>query len=108
MKYILSIVAILSAAPLQAIEDLGTACDEIQRIRVWASGSDTYGLWIEYKSNPQNCEGGFYVPHNADNKELVFSMALAAKAANQRTCIQIGNLANTIGNRCIINYIMHE
>lgn len=108
MKYILFVITIALAAPLYAVESLGIACGEIQRLRTWASGSDTYGIWVEYKSNPQNCEGGFYVPHNSSNRELVFSMALAAKASNQKMCIQIGDLSSNIGNRCVINYIMHE
>ncbi|MFA0812150.1 hypothetical protein [Microbulbifer epialgicus] len=108
MKYVLFIVVFLVAASSYATEALGTACGEIQRLRTWAEGSDTYGVWIEYKSNPENCEGGFYIPHNSNNKELVFSMALAAKASGQKMCIQFRNLENKIEDRCVINYIRHE
>ncbi len=108
MKYVLFIVVVLLATPSYAVEDLGIACGEIKSLRTWVEGSDTYGVWVDYKSNPVNCEAGFYIPNSSNNKSLVFSMALAAKASNQKMCIQVGNLSNNIGNRCIINYMMLE
>ncbi len=91
-----------------AIEDFGTTCNEIKRLRTWAGGSDSYGIWAELKTNPSECEGGFYIPHEASNKQYVFSMLLAAKASNDRMCIQIRLLSDNISNRCQINYVMHE
>lgn len=82
-------------------------CGDVQRLRVWAGGNDTYGIWVEYKTNPSQCSGGFYIPHQASNKEFVFSIALAAKMAKERICIQALNHSADIKNRCRINYIMN-
>ena len=82
-------------------------CGEVQRTRVWANGSDTYGIWIEYKNNPESCSGGFYIKNSATNKQYVYSTVLAAKAASQEICIQV-NIGNEIGNRCQLNYVMHK
>ncbi|QDO85849.1 hypothetical protein FM037_24545 [Shewanella psychropiezotolerans] len=45
-------------------------CGDIQRLRVWAGGSDTYGIWVEYKTNPSQCAGGFYIPIRAVIKTM--------------------------------------
>ena len=83
-------------------------CGDIKRTRVWAHGGDTYGVWIEYKSNPPQCPGGFYVPHGAVNKDLVYSTVLAAKMASEAVCIQVINHDTDIANRCRLQYVMHQ
>ncbi|MEN3157332.1 hypothetical protein ABC502_02995 [Alkalimonas sp. NCh-2] len=86
------------------------ACGEVERLRVWASGSDEYGIWVEYKSNPQPCPGGFFLPHAATNKDFVYSLILSAKAAGDKICIQTypERPAWKIGSRCRINYATHQ
>lgn len=90
-----------------SIADVANYCGEVKRLRTWVNGGDTYGVWVEYKSNPSSCPGGFYLPHEGSNKDYVFSMALAAKASNDRVCVQI-IVGEEKGNRCLINYLMHE
>lgn len=95
----------LSSGPSIAANEI--YCGEVQRTRVWAQGSDTYGIWIEYKDNPQACAGGFFIKNDADHKNIIYSTVLAAKAASQKICIQISS-GNEMGNRCQVNYVMHE
>lgn len=83
-------------------------CGDIRRIRTWADGTDSYGVWVEYKSNPATCSGGFYLQHQATNKQLIFSMLLAAKHANSRVCIQVYSHDTDISDRCRIHYVSHE
>lgn len=83
-------------------------CGDIGRLRTWAEGSDSYGVWVEFKSNPSACSGGFYLQHQVSNKQLIFSMLLAAKHANSRMCIQVYSHDTDISNRCRINYVAHE
>lgn len=106
MKAILFILFTLLSAVSFAQNAL--YCDEIKRIRTWAHGSDTYNVWFEYKNNPSSCTGGFYMKTNAINRDFVYSLALSAKAKNERVCIQANPSASVIGNRCLLNYIMHE
>lgn len=82
-------------------------CGEVQRLMTWAEGSDTYGIWVQFKSNPSQCANGFYIPHAANNKDYVFSIALAARMARESVCIQVLSHSQDIGNRCRINYIMN-
>lgn len=104
MKIIsLLLMLIISSA---ALAQNSMHCGEVQRMRVWANGSDLYGVWVEYKTNPQSCPGGFYMLHNANNKDLVYSLILSAKAQNERICIQTYD-PNMNGNRCQLNYVMH-
>lgn len=79
-------------------------CGEVKNIRTWASGSDAYGIWIEYKVNPNDCSGGFYVAHEASNKNYVFSQALTAKTTNTPVCIQTA-LEYKISEKCKLNSI---
>ena len=58
-------------------------------------------------NNPVSCSGGFYLRPDTQNEDLIYSLTLSAKAANQRVCIQ-ANPVNLNGNRCLLNYIMHE
>lgn len=81
-------------------------CGEIKSMRTWASGSDTYGIWFEYKVNPDDCSSGFYVAHEASNKNYVFSQALAAKTTNAPVCIQT-SLEYKISEMCKLNSIKH-
>ncbi|ACA85779.1 hypothetical protein [Shewanella woodyi] len=102
---IITLVGLLLVSSIsQAVEN---HCGEVQRLRVWAGGSDTYGIWVEYKANPSQCPGGFYIPHGANNKDYVFSIALAAKMAKESVCIQVYSHSTDIQNRCRINYIMN-
>lgn len=82
-------------------------CGSIKKMRTWAGGNDKHGVWIEFNNNPTNCKGGFYIKHNVDNKELVYSLALASKMADQEVCIQT-NVGQDIDTRCQLNYIMHK
>jgi len=105
-KIITMLIVLFTVTPVYA--DWIYPCGDIERMRTWANGNDTYGIWIEYKNNPSSCSGGFYVRHAATNKNLVFSMVLAAKTAGQRICIQTNPLYNMIGSRCLVNYVYHE
>ena len=97
----------LCLASSVTVADVGFFCGDIKRMRVWENGSDAYGIWIEYNTNPSQCSGGFYLANQSNNKDHVFSLALAAKSAGQRVCIQ-GITNQVIGNRCRVNYLMHE
>jgi len=92
-----------------AISQPSNYCGDVKRMRVWAKGSDTYGIWVEFSSNPEACPGGFYMPHTAANKQYAYSLILAAKAAKEKVCIQTYPNASDwkIGSRCQINYVMH-
>jgi hypothetical protein len=79
-------------------------CGEIASVRTWGDGTDDYGIWIGYKTNPSNCSGGFYVAHEATNKNFVFSQVLAAKTTNETVCIQTA-LEYKIAERCKLNSI---
>ncbi|WP_204378514.1 hypothetical protein [Agaribacterium haliotis] len=81
-------------------------CDEIQRLRIWAQGSDQYGIWVEYQENPAACSGGFFVKHDANNKDLLVSFLLAEKAQGNKVCIQaITDESTMINGRCRVNYV---
>jgi hypothetical protein len=82
-------------------------CGDIETIRTWANGNDTYGIWVEYDSNPTQCSGGFYIPHEGNNKQFVYSTLLASKMANQKICIQVYSYDTNIGNRCKLHYVYH-
>jgi len=105
MKCFAFLILIVITAKSHAANEMH--CGNIKTMRIWAGGSDTYGVWIEYDNNPTSCPGGFYVKHSADNKELVYSLALASKMAGQKVCIQT-NIGVDIGNRCQLNYIMQK
>ncbi|MEC4726880.1 hypothetical protein HWQ46_15110 [Shewanella sp. D64] len=104
LRKIILFVLIMVPTLSQAAENF---CGEVQRLRTWATGSDTYGIWVEYKANPSQCPGGFYIPHEGTNKDYVFSIALAAKMAKESVCIQVYSYSTNIQNRCRINYIMN-
>ena len=106
MKAILFILFTLLSAVSLAQSTMH--CGEIKRIRTWGNGSITYNVWIEYKNNPSICSGGFYMRPNTDNENFIYSLALSAKAKNERVCIQTYSSIDVIGNRCLLNYIMHE
>lgn len=91
-------------ASFNVIADTAKYCDEIKRFRIWATGSDTNGIWIEYKDNPEACPGGFYLPHIADNKDYTVSFLLSEKAQGNRVCMQVIT-DSMISNRCKINYV---
>jgi hypothetical protein len=104
MKVVLLLLTLFS---LESYAQNVLFCGEVKRIRAWANGSATYNVWIEYKNNPVSCSGGFYLRPDTQNEDLIYSLTLSAKAANQRVCIQ-ANPVNLNGNRCLLNYIMHE
>jgi|GEM_PF-5914311 len=81
-------------------------CGEIKRFRIWADGSDTYGTWVEYKKNPEQCSGGFYIKQDANSKDTVFSFLLAQQSMDKPVCIQVIH-GSEIGNRCKLNYAMN-
>ena len=105
VKYV--VCFLLALLSLEAYAQNTLFCGEIKRMRAWANGSATYNVWIEYINNPISCAGGFYVAPDTQNEELIYSLALSAKAADKRVCIQ-ANPVNIIGNRCLLNYIMHD
>lgn len=79
---------------------------DIERIRTWAGGSDTYGIWVEFEQNPTACPNGFFMLHQQDNKELVYSFLLASSFAGRRVGIQA--LTHEMsGGKCRVNYVMH-
>ena len=72
----------------------------LKPLELGVSGNDTYGIWIEYESNPASCSGAaFILSMMVNNKTFVFSQALAAKSTDTNVCIQVYTLAN-IANRC--------
>ena len=78
----------------------------LKQLELGVTVIDSYGIWIEYESNPASCSGGFYLKHDGGNKNYVFSQALAAKSTDTNVCIQVYTLAN-IANRCQLNYFSH-
>ena len=102
MKYI--IVFTMLFLSTSAMADYIKKCGEIERFRIWVTGSDTYGFWVEYENNPESCPGGFYLPHVADNKDYVVSFLLAEKAQKHKICMQV-DPEDKISNRCRINYV---
>lgn len=109
MKKVMLVLAMLSASSGALAQPINY-CGEVERLRVWAKGSDTYGIWVEYKSNPQACLGGFFLPHVSANKDYLYSLILSAKAAKDKICIQTypENPDWKIAGRCKINYAMHQ
>lgn len=105
MRIIVTFILVVLSEGLLAA---GNHCGDIRRIRTWADGTDAYGVWVEYKRNPAACPGGFYLRHQATNKEFVFSMLLAAKHANSPVCIQVYSHDTDISNRCRIHYVANE
>ena len=105
MKLKVIALALLMSAPSFASHQV--FCGNIKSIRTWGSGSDTYGIWVEYESNPASCSSGFYLQHNVENKNLVFSQLLTAKSIGANVCIQAYMEAN-IFNRCRLNTITHQ
>ena len=81
-------------------------CGEIKRMRTWVNGNDTYGIWLEYASNPSSCSGGFYLPKDKSNTDKVYSFLLASKMSKSPICIQ--TYENKISNRCAIHYVMDK
>jgi hypothetical protein len=84
-----------------------TLCGEINKMRIWVNGSDTYGVWVEYINNPSACPGGFYLPQEGNNKDKAYSFLLASKAAKSPICIQTYESAK-ISNRCKIHYVVDK
>lgn len=101
MKKLSLIFILLLSMPASAT--VQNFCDEIRRFRIWAHGSDTYGIWVEFKANPEQCPGGFYITHASNNKDHVLSFLLAEKAQNNQVCIQAA-INELNGNRCRLNY----
>ncbi len=81
-------------------------CGDIKRMRTWVNGSDTYGVWVEYSSNPSACPGGFYLPKDKNNTDKVYSFLLASKMAKSPICIQ--TFDSNVASRCAINYVMDK
>ncbi|MCP4493445.1 MAG: hypothetical protein GY820_39995 [Gammaproteobacteria bacterium] len=102
MKYI--ILATMALTSVNVIGATAKYCNEIERFRIWATGSDTNGIWVEYKENPAACPGGFYLPHVADNKDYAFSFLLSEKAQGNKVCMQVITDI-MISSRCKINYV---
>lgn len=102
MKKLIFLLLIIMSASVSA--DLAKYCGDIKRFRIWAGGSDTYGIWVEYENNPSTCDGGFYLPHESDNKDYVVSFLLSEKAQNNRVCMQVRTDLK-ISNRCRVNYV---
>ncbi len=104
MKKIFLLLSILFSTA--SLAGQANHCGEIKRMRTWVNGSDTYGVWVEYPSNPSNCAGGFYLPKDKNNTDKVYSFLLAAKMAKSPICIQ--TYENKISNRCAIHYVMDK
>jgi hypothetical protein len=102
MKYILFGVVFLFCSTVNA--NMAKYCGDIKTFRIWATGSDSNGIWVEYESNPSTCPGGFYLPHQSDNKDYVVSFLLAEKAQKNRVCMQVFT-STMISNRCKVNYV---
>lgn len=109
MKKII-MATILSLFATDVFSQAVNLCGEIKRLRVWANGSDNHGIWVEYASNPNQCPGGFYLAHSTENKDYLYSLLLAAKASKENICIQTYPETSgwMIGNRCKVNYAMHQ
>lgn len=107
-KLTLTVILVLMSA--ETLAQAVSLCGEVERFRVWASGSGNNNIWVEYKSNPSQCPGGFYMAHGAENKDHLFSLLLAAKATNEEVCIQTypTTAGWTVDGRCKINYGMHK
>ena len=105
VKYV--VCFLLTLLSFEAFSQSAIYCGDIKRLRTWGVGSNTYNVWIEYVNNPVSCTGGFYMKPATQNEEFIYSLALSAKAANQRVCIQSYESENN-GNRCLLHYIMHE
>ena len=82
-------------------------CGKIKTMRTWAQGSDHYGIWVEYENNPAQCPGGFYLQHEASNKQFVYSYLLAHKMSQENVCIQVYSHSSDIGNRCRLHYVFN-
>lgn len=104
MKKVLTVLLLIISSNAFAV---ASHCGDIQRMRTWVNGSDTYGVWVEFKKNPSSCAGGFYLPQTGNNRDMVYSTALAAKMANQKICFQVHDSYGDISKRCKINYIYH-
>ena len=100
-----SLIILLIIISNNAFAGWAKHCGDIKTIRTWANGNDTYGVWVELKNNPSSCAGGFYLAQTANNRDMVYSTALASKMANQKICFQTSNTSGKISNRCKINYI---
>lgn len=82
-------------------------CGDIKRMRTWVNGSNTYGVWVEFSTNPSACSGGFFLPQEGNNRDKVYSFLLASKASKAPICIQTYESAK-ISNRCKIHYVMDK
>lgn len=103
MKKITILVFGFLLLPVSATAETKKFCDEIQRFRIWAGGSDTYGVWVEFKNNPTDCAGGFYIKHDVSNKNIITSFLMAEKAQNHRVCVQVVTHEKIV-DRCRLNY----
>ncbi|MGP0171772.1 hypothetical protein ACSVIJ_07800 [Pseudomonas sp. NCHU5208] len=102
MRYLTFLfLALLSTS---TFAELASYCGQVERFRIWAAGSDTYGIWVEYKANPGACPSGFYLPHQSDNKSYVMSFLLAEKAQGNKICMQVVS-SEVLYGRCKINYV---
>ena len=82
-------------------------CSKIKTIRTWSQGNDAHGVRVELQSNPSQCPYGYYIVHNANNKNLVYSSLLSAKMADQKICVQ-AYLKEMLANLCRLNYTYQE
>ena len=102
MRALIFVIFMLASGIASA--DTAKYCDQIERFRIWANGSDTYGVWVEYGSHPETCPGGFYLPHESANKHYVMSFLLAEKAQGNTVCMQVVT-TSVISGRCKVNYV---
>ena len=104
-RVFVALFSLMFTTSVFSAQDWGTSCGLVNMVRSWQSGSDKYGLRIELSSIYSGCEGGFYIPHGANNKQYVYSTALTALSANLNACIQISYVSQSIDNICRVNAI---
>ncbi len=105
MNKILITLGLIISFP--SFADPVTLCGEIKRMRTWVNGTDTYGVWVEYSTNPSTCPSGFFLPKEGNNKDRVYSFLLSSKVSKSPVCIQTYESAK-ISNRCKIHYVMDK
>lgn len=105
LKKIILVVGLMASS--SAFANYVNYCGEINKMYTWANGGDAYGVWVQLKENPSACTGGFYLSHEASNKQLVYSFLLSSKVAKLPICIQTHS-TQKIANRCKINYVVDQ
>lgn len=83
-----------------------STCQKITHLDAWQDGSDKYGLRVRLDSPVhQNCEAGFYIPHEGENKKYVYSTLLSALTADRTVCVQYKVSENIDNEVCKVNQI---